>query len=80
MEKSSIGRFAIVIGSLFLSLQLYGLIILQLLDKQSGSWQNAFDYARETPVMLSLLITIAVILYGIVLVIGTEKIKKSFIN
>ncbi len=81
MEKSSIGRFTVIIGSLFLSLQLYGLKMVQLFDKQSGSWhRNTFEYVSETPVLLALLITIAVIIYGIGLVTGTEKIKKNFIN
>ena len=79
MNKSFIGRLAIIFGSLVLSLQLYGLKIIQALDMQKGSWKtNPMDYAGEAPVSFALLITIAVIFYGIVHVLDIDKIKKYF--
>jgi hypothetical protein len=55
MNKSFIGRLAIIFGSLVLSLQLYGLKIIQALDKQKGSWKtNPMDYAGEAPMSIAL--------------------------
>jgi hypothetical protein len=54
MNKSFIGRLAIIFGSLVLSLQLYGLKIIQALDMQKGSWKtNPMDYAGEAPVSIA---------------------------
>lgn len=77
MNKPLLGSLTIILGSLVLSLELYGLKILQGLEMQKGSWlANAMDYVKEPPVSLALWITVAVIVYGIVLAIGFEKIKK----
>ena len=79
MNKSFIGSLAIIFGSLVLSLQLYGLKIIQVLEMQKGSWRtHAIDYARETPISLALVITIIVIIYGIVQVVNFDRIKKYF--
>ena len=66
MNKSSLGSLAIIMGGLVLSLELYGLKIVQGLEMQKGSWRTqAIDYAAETPISLALWITIAVIVYRI---------------
>ena len=79
MNKSLVGSLAIILGSLVLSLQLYGLKIIQVFEMQKGSWNTyAIDYARETPISVAIWITIAVIIYGIVLVVGADRIKKLF--
>jgi divalent metal cation (Fe/Co/Zn/Cd) transporter len=79
MNKSLVGSLAIILGSLLLSLQLYGLKIIQGLDMQKGSWKSqAIDYASDIPISLAIWITIAVIIYGIVLVVGTDRIRKLF--
>ena len=79
MNKSFIGSLAIIFGSLVLSLQLYGLKIIQVLDMQKGSWKTyALDYARETPMSLAIVITIVVIIYGIVQIVNFDRIKKYF--
>jgi uncharacterized membrane protein len=79
MNKSLVGSVAIILGSLLLSLQLYGLKIIQGLDMQKSSWKSqAIDYASEIPISLAIWITIAVIIYGVVLVVGTDRIKKLF--
>lgn len=81
MNKSFLGSLAIIFGSLVLSLQLYGLKIIQGLEIQKGSWNtHAIDYASEPPISFAIWITIAVIIYGIVMVIGTDKIRKLFNN
>lgn len=79
MNKSSLGSLAIIIGSLVLSLELYGLKIIQGIEMQEGSWKtNAIDYAKETPISLAIWITIAVIIYGIISMVGSERINKLF--
>lgn len=81
MNKSLVGSLAIIFGSLVLSLQVYGLKIIQGLDKQKGSWRtNAIDYLREAPISLAICLTIAVIIYGFILVLGTDKVKKLLNN
>lgn len=77
MNKSLFGSLTIILGSLVLSLELYGLKIIQGLEMQKGSWKsNAINYSKETPISIALWITTAVIVYGIVLVVGSERIKK----
>ena len=74
MNKTFVGSLAIIFGSLVLSLQLYGLKIIQVLDMQTGSYYTyTIDYARETPMSLAIVITIAVIIYGIVQVVNFER-------
>ena len=34
------------------------------------------EYVKETPILLAICITIGVIVYGIILVVGLERIKK----
>lgn len=81
MNKSFVGSLAIILGSLVLSMELYGLKIIQGLEKQRGSWRtDAIDYASETPIAIAICLTIAVIIYGFVLVVGTDKIRKLFDN
>lgn len=79
MNRTSLGSLAIIIGSIVLSLELYGLKIIQGLEMQKGSWKtNAIDYAKETPISLAIWITIAVIIYGIISIVGLERLNKLF--
>lgn len=78
MKKSMLGSIAIILGSLVLSLQLYGLKLIQVLEMQGGSWlTNPIDYIEETPILFAICITIGVIIYGIILVVGFKNIKKT---
>ncbi len=79
MNRSLTGSLAIIFGSLVLSLQLYGLRIIQGLDMQKGSWKtHAIDYAKEAPISIAICITVAVIIYGIILVVGADNLRKFF--
>jgi len=79
MNKSLVGSLAIIFGSLVLALELFGLKIIQALDMQKGSWHTSpMDYASEFPIAFALCITIAVIIYGIILMIGADKLRKLF--
>lgn len=74
MKKASFGKLAIILGGLLLSLQMYGLKFIQLFEVQTGEWlTDATDYARETPILISLFITLLVIIYGIILIIKYDK-------
>lgn len=73
MDKFLIGNIAIIFGGLLLSFEIYGLRIIQGIEQCSGSWQNGSAYATDGPVLLSLCITGAIILYGISLAIQTKK-------
>lgn len=77
MNKSVLGSLAIILGGLILSLEIYGLKMVQGIEMQTGSWKTyAIDYATERPMSLALCITLAIIAYGIVLVVRFEKIKE----
>ena len=81
MHKRLIGNLAIILGSLVLSLQLYGLKIIQGIEMQKGGWKTfAIEYARESPISFAILITVAVIIYGIILVIDFDRLGKFFKN
>ena len=77
MKKGSFGRLAIILGGLLLSLQMYGLKFIQLFEVQTGEWlTDAINYAKETPILISLFITLAVIIYGVILIIKYDKSKE----
>ena len=74
MKKRSFGRLAIILGGLLLSLQMYGIKFIQILEMQTGTWTAETKYyAKETTTFLSLIITLAVIIYGVFLTIQSDK-------
>jgi hypothetical protein len=79
MNKMYIGFWGLIISSLVLSMQMYGLSILQGMDKASGSWEtNALSYAAQTPVSLALMLTVGVMVLSVVLIyLGIEEKNKS---
>ena len=66
MKKRSIALICIVLGSLFLSIELFLLKVVQLLDRSAtGSWhENAMLYAIEFPCNIAFAITISVIIFS----------------
>lgn len=77
MGKFSIGSAAVVSGALVLSLELYGLKIVQCMEMTKGSWYtNASDYAREPVLGAALWITSAVIVFGAALMVYAVFEKK----
>lgn len=77
MSKKFIGVLCIILGSALLSLNLYGLKLLQLIDKTSGLgyWSSHWYYLKEAPVCLSFLITISIIIAGLLIIIS-DKFDK----
>jgi hypothetical protein len=77
VKKSALGSLAIILGGLVLSLEIYSLKFIQGVEMQTGSWKTyASDYATEMPMFLALCITLAIIIYGIVLVIKAKETKE----
>lgn len=63
MKKKAIGLLGMIFGGLFLSLELYMLKIIQVIEKSSGSWfSDVWVYAGEFPANAALLVTLVVIL------------------
>lgn len=64
-----IGAIGIILGLLFLSLEIYGFRIIQALEEIYGKWMtNAWGYAGESLcVILALVLTLVVILFSIYL-------------
>ena len=78
INRLSLGRLAIILGCLVLSMELFGLKIIQGLDMAKGSWHtNPFSYAEEVPVALALWITVAIIVYGSWIVFVELKKQKN---
>lgn len=78
MNKSTIGKLAIILGALVLSLQVYGLKLIQGIEANNGSsYANAIDYATKSPTLEALCITVGIIIYGIVLIVKSEKEKNK---
>ena len=65
MNKLSLGGLAIILGGLLLSAELYGIKIIQGLDSQPWADEDVFEYVKEAPVSIAILITVAIICYGI---------------
>lgn len=81
MNRLSLGSLAIILGCLVLSMELFGLKIIQGLDKVKGSWHtDPFSYAEEVPVALALWITVAIIINGCWMVLAELKKQKNITN
>lgn len=69
-SKKSIGTLAIILGALLLSLEVYSLKFIQLLDMKITGRCFTFcsEYITIAPMSVAILITVGVIIYGIVLI------------
>lgn len=77
MTKSAVGSFAIIFGGICLSLELYALKFIQILERSSGSAPiYPLDYATETPMSIALIISISIIIYGISLSRSKSDLKE----
>ena len=71
--KKSTGAVGIIFGLLFLSLEIYGLRVLQALDKVHGSWGvNVWGYACEPPCALALILTAISILFSLYIFLANK--------
>ena len=65
--KRFIGAIGIILGGLFLSLEIYMLKVIQSLEMIHGEWRtNAWGYAGESPCTIALILTVAVIIFSFV--------------
>ncbi|WMI81086.1 hypothetical protein [Anaerotignum sp. MB30-C6] len=74
MNRKFLGAIFILTGVCKLSLEIYGLKVLQLLDKagRTGSWSNPWRYFYESPVAISFLITVIILIVGLFLISHNE--------
>lgn len=81
-KKGYIGWLAIIINLVLLSLELYGLKIIQYIDMQmhSSFYTNPIYYIYELPILLSFIITIILAVLGCILIIKSQKYKKNIIK
>lgn len=77
MNKKVVGLLGIIFGGLFLSLELYMLKLVQFIDIPKGSWfENAWEYAKEPPCNIALIITVAVIAFSFYIFLTSKDDQK----
>lgn len=63
--KKQVGIAGILFGLLVLSVELYGLKVIQALEMAKGQWRSdAWGYLQEPQCLIAVVITAAVILYS----------------
>ena len=62
-------------GTLVLSLELYGLKLIQIIDKSTGTsfWPHAWLYLKEAPIPIAVMITVCIIIAGVVMMFTKDK-------
>jgi len=78
LKKAKIGSIAVILGGLLLSLELYGLKFFLLVERMSGvPWRESpLDYLQEPNVILAMIITCSIIIYGMTLII-IDKLSED---
>ena len=72
--KKNIGTIGIMVGFLILSLEMFGLQLLQYMEKAGHTYYtNVWYYASEPPCVIALILTIGVIIFSIVTFFGDES-------
>ena len=71
MNKHFFGSLCVLLGSVLLSLNLYGLKLIQMIDKSAGQdwWSSPAYYLKSAPISLSFAITIGIIITGLLIII-----------
>lgn len=80
MKYKCIGILGILFGMVVFSLELYGLKVIQALERVSGScYVNPFRYISEEPcVVIAFIITVCVVISSIVIYLyGREEINNK---
>ena len=73
MNKRFLGAILILTGLCKLSLEIYGLKFLQIFDKIEGMQCDPWNYLLyESPVIVSFLITLCILIAGLVLISRKE--------
>jgi hypothetical protein len=78
MNRKFLGYIFILVGFCQLSLQLFGLIILQFLDKIKDLNKNPWDYFSEPFITFSFLITVGIVITGLVFISPNDWWKKIY--
>ncbi|MEG2213962.1 MAG: hypothetical protein RRY35_08710, partial [Clostridiales bacterium] len=72
--KKTIGTIGIIAGFLILSLEIFGLQLLQYMEKAGHTYYtNVWRYAGEPPCVIALILTIGVIVFSIFTFFGAES-------
>jgi len=76
LKKSDWGIAAIIFGGIILSLELYFLKFVYLLERKSGfPWKESpLSYLQEPNIQLAIFITLSIIILGIVLIVWDKNI------
>lgn len=80
MKYKCIGILGILFGMFVLSLELYGLKIIQALERISGScYMNSFMYISEEPcIVIAFIINVCVVISSVVIYLyGREEINNK---
>ncbi|WP_312059092.1 hypothetical protein [Anaerotignum sp.] len=74
MNKKFLGSIFILVGLCKLSLEIYGLKALQLMDKASRTefCTSPWSYFSESTVVVSFLITLVILITGLILIVPKE--------
>lgn len=75
MKKNTIGWIAVIFGGLSLSVEIYMLKFIQMIEAYAGfPWRHssAAEYIFDPVILLSLLITAFIMLLGIILIIRKQ--------
>ncbi len=75
MNRKFLGSIFILVGLCKLSLEIYGLKALQLMDKASKTsfHTSPWSYFSESPAVVSFLITLLILVTGLVLIVHKDK-------
>jgi len=76
MQYKCIGILGILLGMFVFSLELYGLKVIQALEKISGSYyENPFHYISEEPcIVIPFIITVCIVISSIVIYLYGREI------
>ena len=76
-DKLNIGSLAIILGTLLLSLELYGLKFIQIIELQAAgsSFTNSLDYIKNTELGFAIILPVLVIGYGVWIIVKYNSEK-----
>lgn len=74
VKRKTVGLLGIIFGGLTLSLELFLLRVIQGLEMVKGSWSpNVWNYAKQSPCIWALLLTVAILILSLVLIFDKKE-------
>lgn len=72
--RKMVGAMGIILGTLVLSLEIYGLRLIQSIEMAHGEWwDSAWSYAGEAPCTIALVLTAIVIIVSLTIFLSERK-------